>query len=255
MAVLDIVIPVYNEGPNILNVLLALERDVKTPCKVFLCYDLEDDNTLAAVRESWRGSLDIAFVRNRSRGPHAAVLSGFDAGSNPFVLSFMADDDLNAGIVDAMVSRAREGCRLVAASRFIKGGSMINCPPLKAALVRTASFTLCHLARLPAHDATNGFRLFSRELIERVAIESTHGFTYSLELLAKCHRLGWPIGEVPAQWMERTHGQSRFRILKWLPHYLRWYAYAFATTYLHRGPQTIPTPANGRVRPQVSPVA
>ena len=252
---LDIVIPVYNEGPNILNVLSALEREVKTPCKVFLCYDLEDDNTLEAVRRSWHGSLDVYFVRNRGRGPHAAVLSGFDAGDNPFVLAFMADDEHNADIVDSMVDLGRRGCRLVAASRFIKGGSMINCPPLKAALVRTASFTLCYFAGLPAHDATNGFRLFSRELLERARIESTQGFTYSLELLAKCHRLGWPIGEVPAQWMERKQGQSRFRISKWLPHYLRWYGYVFATTYLRRGSQTVTPPANGRARPQVSPVA
>jgi dolichol-phosphate mannosyltransferase len=48
----------------------------------------------------------------------------------------------------------------------------------------------------------------------------------------KCHRLGWPIGEVPIEWYERTAGQSRFRVLKWLPKYLRWYFYAFATTWL-----------------------
>ena len=243
---LDIVIPVYNEGDNILRVLSSLQRDVRTPCKVFLCYDREDDDTLPAVRERWRGSLEVSFVRNRGRGPHAAVLSGFDAGKNPFVVAFMADDDYNAGVIDAMVARANDGCSLVSASRFVPGGSMVNCPPLKAVLVRTASFTLYHLARLPAHDATNGFRLFSRKLLERVQVESTHGFTYSLELLAKCHRLGWPIGEVPTQWIERTQGQSRFRILTWLPHYLRWYGYAFATTYLRRGPETVAGPQVSR---------
>jgi dolichol-phosphate mannosyltransferase len=55
----------------------------------------------------------------------------------------------------------------------------------------------------------------------------------------KAHRLRWRIGEVPALWFERKHGTSRFRVLKWLPAYLRWYRYAFATTYLRRPPQSV----------------
>ncbi|HET8974079.1 MAG TPA: hypothetical protein VFN63_12425, partial [Pseudolabrys sp.] len=46
------------------------------------------------------------------------------------------------------------------------------------------------------------------------------------ELLVKCHRLRWRIGEVPARWFERAHGASRFQVVKWLPDYLRWYRYA-----------------------------
>ena len=44
---------------------------------------------------------------------------------------------------------------------------------------------------------------------------------------------------VPAQWIERTKGASRFRVLNWLPAYLRWYRYAFATTFLGRPASTV----------------
>jgi hypothetical protein len=152
---------------------------------------------------------------------------------------YPADDDYNAGILDAMVAKAAQGCDVVCASRFVRGGSMVGCPWLKAALARAGNFTLRHLARLPTHDASNGFRLFSRRVIDTIAVESDQGFCYSIELLVKCHRLGWRIGEVPAQWHERAHGASRFRVLKWLPAYLRWYRYAFATTFLRRGPDTV----------------
>ena len=37
---------------------------------------------------------------------------------------------------------------------------------------------------------------------------------------------GEPIAEVPATWRDRTAGQSRFRLWKWLPRYLRWYCHA-----------------------------
>ena len=116
---------------------------------------------------------------------------------------------------------------------------MEGCRWSKAVLVRATAFTLCHLARLPSHDATNGFRLFSRRLLNAVRIESTAGFAFSLELLVKCHRLGWKIGEVPARWFERGEGRSRFKLVRWATEYLRWYCYEYATTYLGRGPSTV----------------
>jgi len=36
---LDIVIPVYNEGENIVQVLDSLRRSVTTPFRVLICYD------------------------------------------------------------------------------------------------------------------------------------------------------------------------------------------------------------------------
>lgn len=228
MVELDILIPVYNEGDNILPVLETLRAQVRTSFRVLICYDRDDDNTLTAL-QGYDSPFEIVYVKNQGRGAHGAVTTGFRASQAPAVLVFPADDTFNAGILDAMVARIRDGCDLVAASRFMPGGVMEGCPWLKAVLVRTAAFTLYHLARIPIHDATNGFRMFSRRLLQCVPIESSQGFTYSLELAVKCHRLGWKMGEVPARWYERTKGKSRFKVLRWLPPYLRWYGYAFAT--------------------------
>ena len=238
---LDVIIPVYNEGANILLLLRSLLRDVKTPLRVLVCYDREDDNTLTAIRNNRHkfDALRIEFIRNQGRGAHGAVLSGFAVSAAPIVLVMMADDDYNAGIIDAMVAKAESGCDIVCATRFMPGGSMVGCPLLKSALVRTGNFTLHHLSRLPTRDATNGFRLFARRVLNQIIIQSDRGFCYSIELVVKCHRLHWRIGEVPARWRERTRGTSRFQVMKWLPAYLRWYFYAFATTYLHRSPKTV----------------
>ncbi|HTS41052.1 MAG TPA: glycosyltransferase [Xanthobacteraceae bacterium] len=238
---LDIVIPVYNEGRNILATLAALSREVQTPARVLIVYDLPEDDTLPAILDNPPNhpGLAVEFVRNRGRGAHQAVMTGFTASTTPFVVMMPADDDFNAAILDQMVALARQGCDIVCASRFMPGGKMVGCPWVKAALVRVAAFTLHHVARVPTHDASSGFRLFSRRVIDQIAVESSEGFCYSIELLVKAHRLGWRIGEVPAVWYERKHGTSRFRVLKWLPSYLRWYFYAFATTFLRRPPNTV----------------
>jgi dolichol-phosphate mannosyltransferase len=238
---LDIVIPVYNEGPNILATLRALARDVKILSRVLICYDRPDDNTLPVVRDNPQtyASLDVEFVRNPGRGAQAAVMAGFAASTAPFVVVFPADDDFNANILDSMVALARQGCDIVCASRFMPGGKMEGCPLLKATLVRSAAFALHRIARLQTHDPTSGFRLFSRRVIEQIEIESDQGFCYSIELLVKVHRLGWRVAEVPAVWFERKHGKSRFKVLTWLPAYLHWFAYAFATTFLRRPADTV----------------
>jgi dolichol-phosphate mannosyltransferase len=179
---LDIIIPAYNEGANIVPTL--------TTSRVLICYDHEDDDTLPAIKNNSDqfDVLTIIFVRNRGRGAHGAVLTGFSASEAPFVLVYPADDDYNAGMLDAMVTEAAKGCDIVCASRFMPGGSMVDCPWLKAFLVRAGNFTLHRIARVPTHDASNGFRLFSRRALDEVTIESDRGFCYSIELLVKCHR-------------------------------------------------------------------
>lgn len=236
MPELDIVIPVYNEGENIVGTLASFQREVKARLRVFICYDMPEDNTLPAVEKNRAlyPTLAIEFVQNRSRGAQGAIMTGFAASKAPFVMVYPADDDYNAPIIDNMVSKGRAGADIVCASRFMRGGSMVGCPLLKAVLVRTGSAVLYYLARVPAHDSTNGLRLFSRRIMDTIPIESTTGFCYSIELLVKAHRLRLPIAEVPARWIERRAGQSRFKVLRWLPAYLQWCWYAFATTYFYK---------------------
>src|SRR5260370_35842175 len=93
-AQIDIVIPVYNEGPNILATLKALARNVKTPARVLICYDLDEDDTLPAVRNNpnvWAG-LDVEFVRNSNRGAHGAVMAGLPARFAPDAWGCSAGD-------------------------------------------------------------------------------------------------------------------------------------------------------------------
>jgi glycosyltransferase involved in cell wall biosynthesis len=236
---LDIVIPVYNEGAMIGSVLRSLAEHVKTPFRVLIVYDRDDDDTLPALDAFSDPRCPVVRVKNRGKGAFGAVVTGFEESTAPAVLVFPADDDYNAPRLDQMVARFREGYDIVCASRFIPGGKMVGCPLLKAAIVRSSAQVLHRLARLPAHDPSNGFRLFSQRLLRAIELESTQGFTYSIELLVKCHRLGWRIAEVPVEWHERKTGQSRFKVIGWLPAYFRWFKYAFATTYQRLGPETV----------------
>src|SRR3974390_2240185 len=97
---LDIVIPVYNEGANILATLAALNREVKTARRVLICYDMNEDDTLSAIAREpeLAAALDVQYVKNPGRGVHRAILAGFAASEAPFILVYPAADDYNPGI-------------------------------------------------------------------------------------------------------------------------------------------------------------
>ena len=235
---IDLVVPVYNEGKGIKQVLNLLETNVKTRFRVLICYDFEEDTTLEVVN-NMNVSYPIVCIKNKGTGPHSAILTGFEESNSECVIVFPGDDITNEKIIDDMYTQFLNGCEVVVASRFMDGGSMIGCPIVKSIFVRTASFSLYKLSGIPVRDASYGFRLFSRKILDNILIESSEGFTYSLELLVKCHRLGWKIGEIPASWIERKEGESRFRVFYWLSKYLRWYMFGLATTWLRRKPASV----------------
>ena len=231
---MDIVVPIYNEGTKILRLLQCFEKEVKTKFRVLFCYDREDDN-IFDIKNSFKDfRFEIKLLKNPGIGPCSAVKTGLTHGNSDCVLVYPADDFLNFNLIDIMFKKFEEKSDIVVASRFIKGGSMKGCPLIKSILVRLASSTLYFFSSIPVKDASNGFRLFSRKLINSVTIESNLGFAYSIELLAKCNRMGLKINEVPAQWEERSEGSSRFKIFKWLPDYIKWYFYGIETTWFKK---------------------
>ena len=229
---LEIIVPVFNEGKKVVKLLQSFNLNIKTKFRVLFCYDSDGDNLFDYKNEFSKFNFEIVFVKNPRKGPLSAIKQGFKKGNSDCVIVYPADDFLNFNILDKMYEEFLKGSQIVVASRFIKGGSMNNCPLLKSILVRMASYSLYYLSSIPVKDASNGFRLFSRKLLNEVKIESRVGFAYSLELLAKCNRLKYKISEVPAKWEERSEGQSRFKVLKWLPQYFRWYLYGLLTTWL-----------------------
>ena len=143
--------PGVQRGENITRILDTFRSNIETPFRVLICYDRDDDNTLPAVAAyPERSSVDVLFVKNRGSGPNAAVLSGLEQTTAPYIVVYVADDLDNAGRIDQLVEAAERGCDVVVASRFVPGGCMVGAPPLKAFLVRAASFTMYYLRVFPS---------------------------------------------------------------------------------------------------------
>jgi len=229
---LDILIPVYNEGENIIEALETIRQSVKTPFAILICYDRDEDTTLTALKNYPQiNALNISYVKNQGQGVADAVFSGFRASTAPAVMVYCADDFYNAHLIDPMYQKYAEGSDIVIGCRFMPGGCMIGFPRLKSTLVTTAAFTLNRLARISTKDPTNGVRIYSRELLNTIELTSRVGWSFNLEMIIKAERAGARISELPFRHMERTRGATKFQVVRWLPHYLKWYFYAFLTVF------------------------
>ncbi|HYM49823.1 MAG TPA: glycosyltransferase [Candidatus Limnocylindrales bacterium] len=240
---LSIVIPVYNEGEGIDGVLVDLQQKVRTrPFEVLIVYDREDDTTLPWVRRRQADLPELRLVRN-ALGPGVlpALKTGLRQARGESVAVMMGDLSDDAATLDRMVARAEAGAALVAASRYMRGGRQIGGPPLKRTLSRGCGLSLYWLRALSIHDPTNNFKLYRRDFLEAVSIESRGGFELALELTVKAARMGRRIEEVPTTWRDRTGGQSRFRLRSWLPRYLHWYLYALNPFGRRRGDAASPS--------------
>lgn len=223
---LGIIIPVYNEGKNIGNTLSVIGERVKTPHRIYIIYDFDEDDTLPVAGEFLEKGVMLELVKNPVRGVVSAIKTGLKKAREDYLLVTMADMSDDYRVVDEMCAFMAAGYDVVCGSRYMKGGSQTGGPPIKKFLSRVAGKSLKYLAGLPTHDITNSFKLYRKSMLEKIRIESDGGFEIGMEIAVKAHFSGFSVAEVPTSWTDRTKGKSRFKIIKWAPKYLRWYMYA-----------------------------
>jgi glycosyltransferase involved in cell wall biosynthesis len=226
--------PVYHEQDNIVRSLAEIEAKVTTAHETIVVYDDDDDPTLPIIERLRPSHPSVRTLKN-DLGPGAlhAIQAGFRVCPvESAVVVVMADlsDDLVA--VDRMYALVASGdWDLVVGSRYMPLGERIGGPVLKGFLSKFAGVSLHALAGVPTHDATNSFRMYRGSLLREIPIESRGGFELGLELTVKAFLRGYRVTEVPSTWRDRTAGESRFKLVEWLPSYLRWYWLAMRNAF------------------------
>ena len=224
----SVVMPVYHEGAAIVPRLDELGATLPEHAEVLVVYDAESDPTLPYLTEL--AAKDPRFhplLNTYGRGPARALRFGLDHVSSDVAVITMGDGSDDPSQIGVLAQIVRSGTAIAAASRYVPGGGQLGGPIFKRSLSHFAGWSLHQFAGVPIHDVTSAFKAYSMDFVRSVRLQSTQGFEISLELVAKAHRLRLPMAEVPTVWRDRTEGTSHFRLFKWLPRYLRWFALAF----------------------------
>lgn len=225
---IDICVPVYNEGGNIKKLLEALEREVKSDFRLLIIYDSEKDDTLPVLNEiKGQYPYEIELIKNHyGRGAAYAVRTGIECVKSDFWVLMMADLSDDPATVDQMYRKMQQGYDMVAGSRYMRGGKKHGGPLLQSFLSRAAGLGMYFLLGFPAHDLSNAFKMYRTSALRRIPLESADGFEVCVELVIKTWLAGYQEGEVPTEWHDRTAGESNFKMWQWIPKYLHWCFYA-----------------------------
>src|SRR4051794_40830619 len=203
-------------------------ESVTLPCEVIVVVDRPEDTTVNVVETyGVRTPFVRVVVNDYGRGPAHAIRYGIHQAEAPVVVVTMADGCDDPRQIDDLTRLVERGVVVAAASRYMPGGQQVGGPLLKRAMSGTAGRTLYWFARVGTRDATNSFKAYRREFVERFVIKQKTAYEIGLELTAKARRMRLPVAEIPTIWLDRPAGVSNFKVGKWLPKYLRWYRFAF----------------------------
>ena len=221
---LEVIIAVYHEEDNIVKTLENLLEKIKLKFRILIVYDYEEDPTVKVVKENFEDQR-VFLIKNKYKAFNGAVKTAFEMCDSEAVILYTAEDHQNYYIISEMFEKFTQGYDIVCASRLMKGGDYQESkePFIKSILVKLVSFMLIKLTNLKTLDPTNGFRLFSRQVIKKFPIQSTRGFTFAIELLAKAYRSNFKIIEIPSKNPIRNFGKSKFKytsIIFYVPWFL-----------------------------------
>jgi dolichol-phosphate mannosyltransferase len=204
---ISVILPVVNERDN-LRILIPrlgalLEREKLTYEIVVV-----DGNSTDGTRDAAE-ALGARVVGERRRGYAGALETGFAEARGDYLLTLDADLSHDPDFVPKMW-RARERADIVIASRYVRGGVAYTAWIRKA----TSAFLNVALSRmlsLPVLDVSSGFRLYRREAVQGLTLDSKN-FEVQEEVLVRAYTRGFSICEVPFVYFPRGAGRSHAKL-------------------------------------------
>ncbi len=208
-----VVLPTYQERENLAAVLTRL-RVAVPEAHVLVVDDGSPDGTGDLADELAAEDSRVAVLhRKHKEGLGAAYLAGFRvalARGFDVVVEMDADGSHQPEQL-VLLLRALEDADLVIGSRWVPGGSVVNWPLSRRLLSRGGNLYTRALIGLPVRDATAGFRAFRRTTLEAIDLDSvrSQGYVFQAELAHRTVAAGLRVVEVPIEFVERVHGESK----------------------------------------------
>lgn len=238
------VLPVYNEAPNLPELLSSLRqwaRSRRENCHLIAVDDGSTDASAQILLES--EGLPLTLIRHRpNRGVaqvfRSALCAWRECGAGPhdLLVTLEADNTSSLDILDSMVRRAREGYDVVLASCYAPGGQVVGTNLLRKTLSFCANLILRCTPGMPQVDTFSSFyRIHRAPFVARALaaygdnLIQEQGFVCVVEMLLKFGLMGARIAEVPLRLDgSRRKDASKMRIVLTIGGYLQLFLHAIS---------------------------
>ncbi len=216
MSKLLIIIPTYNEIENIeaiISTVLAISNDYH----ILIVDDGSPDGTGSKVKElilCYQGRLDL-LEREGKLGLGTAYIVGFKHALDKdfdYIMEMDADFSHNPNDIIRLWDACNgEGIGMSVGSRYMKGGGFKGWGLHRLILSYGASMYTRLITWMPVKDATAGFVMYKREVLEKMDLDIIRfiGYAFQIEMKYYCHSLGYKIKEVPITFIDRVLGTSK----------------------------------------------
>lgn len=208
-----VVVPTFNERHNIEPVLGRLRAAV--PGADVLVVDDNSPDGTGEVADGLAAADAQVNVLHRpdKQGLGLAYVAGFRWGLSrgyDVLVEMDADGSHQPEQLPDLLA-ALGGADVVLGSRWVPGGSVSDWPASRMALSRGGNAYVRAALGLPLRDATGGFRVFRRGVLEAIDLDgvASHGYCFQVDLAWRAIRGGFRVVEVPIAFVERVHGRSK----------------------------------------------
>lgn len=208
-----IISPTYNEKDNI----SAIIHEVfgrNSNYHMLIVDDNSPDGTSDIVRELKKTYPNLHLeVRDKKDGLGKAYIFGFKwALKRDFKVIAQMDADMSHHPKEIEeMKKLLENYDLSIGSRYIDGVSVVKWPIRRLILSYGANLYSRIITGMPLKDATGGFKVWKRNVLESIDLDSvkSSGYSFQIEMNFRAWIKGFKLVEHPIIFIDRTVGQSK----------------------------------------------
>lgn len=217
-AKLVVFIPTYNERDNISWLIRSIfaSCDTVISTEVLVVDDNSPDGTADIVKDIAESDTRVhILVRKDSKGRGSAGIAGFKYALQ-FSPDYILEMDGDGSHSPENIPMLLEGIKfadVVIGSRYVSGGMDTERSLLRRILSNISRWYIKLVLGLPVSDPTSGFRLFRREVLEKIIplLRAKDQFIVT-EVLYRCLENNFCIKEIPIKFYQRKYGKTKLTL-------------------------------------------
>jgi glycosyltransferase involved in cell wall biosynthesis len=208
-----VIVPTYNEADNIARLVgMILQQDA--PLHVVVVDDNSPDGTGQVADRLATADARVSVIHRAGKlGLGTAYIAGFRQALTQgygYAITMDADFSHSPNYLPGLL-RLAASHDLTIGSRYVPGGGTEGWPLVRRLLSRGANAFARAMLSLHAHDCTAGFRCYRRAVLENIELETifSSGYSFLVEMVTRCERRGYRVGELPIIFRDREAGASK----------------------------------------------
>ena len=220
----SILLPTYNEKDNlpiIIWLIIQTFEKSKHNFEVIIIDDGSPDGTLEVAKQlqDLYGSEKIVLKpRAKKLGLGTAYIHGIKYATGDFIIIMDADLSHHPKFIPEMIKKQQEKDEngkskdfdIISGTRYEGTGGVFGWDFKRKLISRTANYIAQILLRPKASDLTGSFRLYKKEVLEKLVNSCiSKGYVFQMEMIVRARQFGFSVGEVPITFVDRFYGESK----------------------------------------------